>query len=56
MTLRQYAAIAAMQGIMANGRAEPVTQSHFDNIAADALQIADTLLDLERHYERAGQK
>lgn len=44
MTLRQYVAIHAMQGILANSNCMPERQAHFDNIAVYALQAADTLL------------
>ncbi len=45
LTKREYFAAMAMQGIMANPNCEPMTPEHFKNIASDALNIADTLLE-----------
>lgn len=47
MSKRFYAACAAIQGIMANVRAEPTEDSHFKNMAEDAYRIADELLRQE---------
>ena len=44
MSLRDYFANSAMQGIMSSGFAEPVQQYHFDNIAEDSYKIADAML------------
>lgn len=42
---REYFAAMAMQGIMANPNCEPMTPEHFKNIASDAINIADVLLE-----------
>jgi hypothetical protein len=44
LTKREYFAAKAMQGIMANNRAKPTKQEHFDNIAEDAVRSADALI------------
>ena len=44
LTIREYYAAKAMQGIMANTRAEPTKQEHFYNIADDAVRCADALI------------
>lgn len=44
MTLRDYFAAAAAQGIMASGNACPETAQHFANIAEDAYILADAML------------
>lgn len=45
LTKREYFAAMAMQGIMANPNCEPMTPEHFKNIASDAINIADVLLE-----------
>ena len=45
LTKREYFAAMAMQGIMANPNCEPVTPEHFKNIASDAINISDALLE-----------
>lgn len=44
MTMREYYAGQALNGIMANQNTMPTEQYHFDNIAEDALRAADALL------------
>lgn len=44
---RFYAACAAVSGIMANARTEPIENFHFKNIVEDAYKIADELLKQE---------
>lgn len=44
MTLRDYFAAKAMQGICANDACVPTRQVHFDNIAEDAYRMADSML------------
>ena len=44
MDLRDYFAAKAMQGFCANPAAMPQTQEHFDNLAIDALRMADAML------------
>ena len=47
MSKRLYAACAAVSGIMANPRTEPIENFHFKNIVEDAYKIADELLKQE---------
>ena len=47
MSKRFYAACAAVSGIMANARTEPIENFHFKNIVEDAYKIADELLKQE---------
>ena len=47
MDKRFYAACAAVSGIMANARTEPIENFHFKNIVEDAYKIADELLKQE---------
>ena len=60
MTLRQYAAVAAMQGLLAAGRhglfeENGRTDCTADSIANDAATVADALLDkLAKKEERNG--
>lgn len=44
MTLRDYFAAKAMQGICANEATLPTRQEYFDNIANDAFRLADAML------------
>ena len=44
MTLRDYFANSAMQGIMSSGNAIPIQQHHFYNISEDAYRLADAML------------
>ena len=44
LTKREYFAGLAMQGIMTNNKTEPTIPIHFQNIAEDAVRIADELL------------
>lgn len=44
LSLRDYFAAKAMQGIFGSGLAQPERQQHFDNIAVDAYLMADAML------------
>lgn len=44
MSLRDHYAGLAMQGILANHNACPDRQEHFDNIAVDAIRMADAMI------------
>lgn len=44
MSLRDYAALKAMQGFCANQACQPTRQEHFDNMAEDAYRMADAML------------
>ncbi len=41
---RERLIIAALSGIMANPGCSPTSENHFDNIAQDAIEAADTVL------------
>jgi len=45
LTKREYFIARAMQGIMSNSNAHLTRQSHFEDIAVDAIRIADALIE-----------
>lgn len=49
MTLRDYFANSAMQGILSSSHAIPTQQIYFDNIAEDAYRLADAMLKQREH-------
>jgi hypothetical protein len=49
MTMRDYSAISAIQGILASGNAYPTSEMHFYNIVEDGYKIADAIL---KHREK----
>lgn len=44
LTKREDFAAKAMQGILANNECIPTTDTHFQNIAQDAVRAADALI------------
>jgi len=44
LSKREYFAAMALSGIMANPNCTPSRQEHFDNIAIDAMNVADATL------------
>jgi hypothetical protein len=45
MTLRDYFAAKALEGIFANHNTYPSTEQHFNNIAEDAYKAANAMLE-----------
>lgn len=51
LSKREYFTALAMQGICSQPDCQPTKQIHFNNIAEDAIKIADTVLLKLGHYD-----